>query len=136
MQPDPLFEWNRLENENSKHAVVSTMYLGVLARSPHIEAFTTWLLAGTGAAATLLIANIQSISAVIGRDGFQICMSLLVVSALFGLFTKCATVFFPVNSEAQTKLNESIVGLLGAHSVERKKLKRMRRNVVWIRHPT
>jgi len=122
MSTDPLKEWSRVANENTIHSVVSVAYAGMLSKSPQIDTFSTWLLAGTGATASLLIANIELVSKALSIEGFQISLSVLSLSALFGLFTKCASLFFPIDNEAQDSVKNKMIEILVNHGETRKKI--------------
>ncbi len=122
MSEDPLKEWSRLENENTTHALVSAAYVGMLSRAPQVDAFTTWLLAGTGATAGLLVANVGTISGALSVAGFQLCLSLLAISSLLGLFTKCAAAFFPIDGERQAALQAQSLKILETHGETRKQI--------------
>jgi len=56
--------------------------------SPVIDNYSTWMLAGCGAIAALMINNVQSIIPFLGEKGFKISIYLLVCSAISGLFQK------------------------------------------------
>lgn len=122
MDEDPLQAWSRIANENTKHAAVSAAYVGMLSRSPQIDSFSTWLLAGTGATASLLVANIADITAALSVPGFKICLSLLAIAALFGLFTKCASVFLPIDGERQAALQQQMLDIFTTHGETREKI--------------
>jgi hypothetical protein len=56
--------------------------------SPVIDNYSTWLLAGCGAIAALMINNVQSIIPFLGDSGFKISIYILVCSVISGLFQK------------------------------------------------
>jgi len=120
--PDPLFEWNRLENENTMHSLVAEMYLGMLVKSPQIETFATWLLAGVGATASLIITNAESITKALSPEGFKAALYCLIASALCGLLAKAITVFFPSNGKDHEAFRAKLMALIVQHGEERKKI--------------
>lgn len=120
--PDPLLEWNRLENENAKHSLVSEMYFGMLVKSPQLETFSTWLLAGVGATASLMITNAESITKTLSPDGFKAALYSLIASALCGLLAKAITVFFPSNGKDQEAFRARLMATIVQHGEERKKI--------------
>lgn len=122
IEQDPLIEWNRLENENTKHAVVSAMYGAMLKRSSQVEVFVNWLLAASGASAALLIANLQVATNSLTSKGFSFCIYALVVSALCGVLAKCTTVFFPTGGDEQQTLRDKLGLVFNAHNEEREKI--------------
>ena len=72
----------------------------LLSTSPTIDRFSTWLLAGIGAATTLTITNIESITRIISFQNVKGALYLLIVSGLFGLLEKYLAL------RIQTKLSE------------------------------
>ena len=56
--------------------------------SPVIDNYSTWMLAGCGAIAALMINNVQSIIPFLGENGFKISIYILICSAISGLFQK------------------------------------------------
>ncbi len=122
MEPDPLIEWNRLNRENAEHALISVMFTNIVTRAPQADAFSTWLLAGTGAAATLMITNIQGMLAAFGSHGYKVTLFMLVLSAVFGLLAKYVFVFFQYGGDSQSKLIEQIKPILEAHSEQEAKI--------------
>ncbi|WLT32333.1 hypothetical protein [Geothrix sp. PMB-07] len=122
MEPDPLLEWNRLNKENAEQALVSVMFMNFVSRAPQIDTFSTWLLAGTGAAATLLIANILNMFQALGRHGFKVAVFMLAISALFGLLAKCVFVFFQTGGDSQEKLIQQIKPIMDKHHEDEEKI--------------
>ncbi len=122
MNNSHLEDWSRLTNENTKHALVSAAYVGILSRSPQADSFITWLLAGAGATAALMISNITTLSSALTLQGLHMCLSLLALSAIFGLFAKSASIFVPVDGSAQAQLHEQMLGIMVAHGDERARI--------------
>lgn len=123
MEPDPLIEWNRLNKENAEHSLVSLMLSNLVSRAPQIDVFSTWLLAGAGAAATLMISNIQSMLAAFGSRGYKVTVFMLVLSAFFGLLAKYVFVFFQFGGDLQAKLMEQVKAVLDVHYEQEQKIK-------------
>jgi hypothetical protein len=123
MEPDPLVEWNRLNRENAEHALISVMFTNVVARAPQADTFSTWLLAGTGASATLMITNIQGMLTAFSGHGFKVTLLMLVLSAVFGLLAKYVFVFFQYGGDSQSKLIEQIKPILDTHSEQQAKIR-------------
>ena len=84
MNSDPLIEWNELNKENAKQNLISVMYGNLVGRCSQLDTFSTWLLAATGAAAGIVISNVQSITTILGKYGFRLTLISLVISAVLG----------------------------------------------------
>lgn len=122
-QPDHLGKWNRIQNEETTHSLVESMYLALLLRVPEIDAFVTWLLAGTAATAGLLVANIHAITETLGRGGVQWALYSLTSSLVFGVAAKASTVFIPSNAAHIRDGRQRIASILKSHREEREKIK-------------
>jgi hypothetical protein len=77
--------------------------------SPVIDNYSTWMLAGCGAIAALMINNVQSIIPFLGEQGFKISIYILVFSAISGLFQKyrslCVKAFITFANKIMTGAN-------------------------------
>ncbi len=122
-QPDPLSEWSRIENAETAHALARQAYLSMLSRIPNIDAFVTWLLAGVGATAGLLVANISSVGDALGRGGVRWVLCSLAASIVCGLLARIAVIFFPTEVDYFKTISEGISSILKAHSVKRELIK-------------
>jgi hypothetical protein len=129
--PDPLLEWNRLNRENAKNSLVSVMFGNISGRAVQIDLFSTWLLAGSGAAATLVVGNAQSLIALLGKYGFRRGLAALVSSAFFGLISKYIYIFFQYGGDYQTKLLEQVQPILDKHALDEKQIQEIakKRNI-------
>jgi len=85
---EPLKEWNRLARENTENAIVSSMFEAGSQSSEPIEKFSTWLLVGTAAVASFLIANADKLAPLISKSGFLVCGAFLCLSCMAGLVSK------------------------------------------------
>lgn len=82
---EPLREWNRLARDNAESAIVSSMFEASFKASEPIEAFSTWLLVGAAAVASVFITNADRLLPLIGTKGFLVCGAFLSSSGFFGL---------------------------------------------------
>ncbi|WP_265664268.1 hypothetical protein [Verminephrobacter aporrectodeae] len=117
--PD-LLDQNRIENENTKHELVSEMYLQLLSHSPQIEAFVTWLLALTGGTAALLIVNVESITKIVSNYGIRGTIYLITASAVFGLISKLIFVLSRKNYREDLSSNRDVYFRIISEHMERR----------------
>lgn len=93
-KPEPLIILEELrklaKNANAKaeNELIKIMISSILDVSPIIDKYSTWLLAGCGAIASIMIANISSVIPFLGSFGFKISLYLLMASAIIGLLQK------------------------------------------------
>lgn len=77
--------------------------------SPVIDNYSTWMLAGCGAIAALMINNVQSIIPFLGERGFKISIYILVCSVISGLFQKyrslCVQAFITFSDKIMSSAN-------------------------------
>lgn len=122
---DHLANWSRLENGITLNALKRAAYTSMLARGPQVESFATWLMAGAGATAGLLVANIGSVTDAIGRGGVQWVLYSLTASIFFGLASKAFAVFIPSNAAQIADARASIAAVLERHGAKRKEIEAM-----------
>ena len=79
--------------------------------SPAIDNYSTWLLAGCGAIAALMINNVKSIVPFLGENGFKLSVYFLACSVVFGLLQKYRSLCI----KAFNDFSEKIIG--GANSL-------------------
>jgi len=75
-------------NEECGRSFLRISISSTIEISPVIDNYSTWMLAGSGAIAALMISNVQSIIPFLGEKGFKISIYILVCSAISGLFQK------------------------------------------------
>lgn len=68
---EPLKEWNRLARKNTENAIVSSMFEATAKSSEPMERFSSWLLVGTAAIASFLIANSDKLLPLISKEGLN-----------------------------------------------------------------
>ena len=89
----------------------------IVGSSPILDKFSTWLLAGCGATAALMITNVKSIIPFLGTSGFTISISLLILAAVAGLLQKFRAIMVQCFYEFTEKL------LVGSNSLQTNHLK-------------
>jgi len=121
----PLLEWNRLAQENTENAMISSMFEGVLKASEPIEAFSTWLLIGTAAIASFFVSNADKLLPVISRSGFITCGAFLCLSCFFGLLSKIFGLRCKVMSEIGTAVKKTCLEHLAKYNEEEEKIQKV-----------
>jgi len=98
-------------NEDCEKNFTRIFISSALETSPSIDNYSTWLLAGCGAIAALMINNVKSIVPFLGESGFKLSVYLLACSVVFGLLQK----YISLCIKAFNDFSEKIVG--GANSL-------------------
>lgn len=83
-----LQNWASVTQSSTEIEIVKGLFKGASDTSPIIDRFSIWLLVGTGATASLMIANVASLIPVLGSAEFKISIYVLVISGLFGFLAK------------------------------------------------
>lgn len=119
---EPLREWNRLARENTENAIVSSMFEAASKASKPLEEFSTWLLVGTAAVASFLIANSDKLVPLLGARGFSWCGALLCLSCLFGLLSKLLGLRSHIGAETGEAVRKTFAEHLARYEAEEEKI--------------
>lgn len=119
----PLREWNRLARENTENAIVSSMFEAAARTSEPIETFTTWLLVGTAAVASLLITNAAKLMPFVKQGGFITCGAFLCVSCVFGILSRIFALQCKIGIELGAAIRKTFIEHLSKYEEEERKSK-------------
>ena len=119
---EPLKEWNRLARENTENAIVSSMFEAASKSSEPIEQFATWLLVGTAAVASFLIANSDKILPIVSNAGFLVCGAFLCLSCIAGLVSKIYALRCRIGIEVGNAVRRTFLEHLTNYEKEEKKV--------------
>lgn len=100
-----LAERHRLRAQD---AIVDTMIEASFKASAPIEQFSQWQLVAQGVIATYLIAHAESMREVLTSNGYLACAGVLVLSAIFGNFSKSQAVLLRAGTESYGALIEGL----------------------------
>ncbi len=92
--------------EKAEKQILRAYYTSVFEMSPLVDRFATWLLAGIGAIAGLMITNIESISSILPLSHIKLCLGVLTVSALFGFIEKFLALDIQSTATQELKLRQ------------------------------
>ncbi len=120
---EPLKEWNRLARENAENAIVASMFEATSRSSEPIEKFSTWLLVGTAAVASFLIANSDKLLPLVSQKGFLVCGAFLCVSCIAGLISKMYALRCKISIEVGAAVRQTFFEHLTKHKEEEKRIK-------------
>ena len=119
----PLLNWNRLARQNTEDAMVSSMFEAGFKAIEPLDAFATWLLIGTAAIASFLVANLDKIVPFLGQTGFLVCGAFLCFSCLFGLIAKIYALRCKIQIEIGAAVRKTFAEQLTKHEEEERKIK-------------
>lgn len=127
MSEDPrtrsLHEWNDLARENTENAIISSMFESMAKAIDPMDSFSTWLLAGTAAIASFLIANGEKLIPLMTKDGFIWCGLLLCLSCVFGLFAKIYALRSKISVEVNSLVRSTLTEHLTSYEQQEKMIK-------------
>lgn len=124
-QPDPLFEWNRLNKENAEQNFASAIFKSMAQTNPVVDKFSMWLLAGTGASGALLISQIEVVLPHLTAKGFKLCLAFLIISAVLGFVAKYKSLRCQIQTEMEGKLSELAAAIFAKHAEDKKKIQEL-----------
>lgn len=119
---EPLKEWNRLARENTENSIVSSMFEATSKSSEPIEQFSTWLLVGTAAIASFLIANSDKLIPLVSKGGFLICGAFLCLSCILGLLSKIYALRCKIGIEVSATVRKTFMEHLKSYEEEENKI--------------
>jgi hypothetical protein len=94
-------EWDALIHKNFQRGMLNCMSQATIEATYVMDKFSMWLLVGTGATASIMIANLDKIIPYMGSLGFKIAVIFLALSSLSGLIAK----IYSIGVEASAKLS-------------------------------
>jgi len=90
----------------------------ILAASPRIDTFSTWLLGATAGFLVLLVTNIERVINVIKTGPVRTIIVVLLVSAVIGLFQKVIALYFYVQTSIDEAGTRNLSEIVKVHSGE------------------
>ncbi|MGM0582851.1 MAG: hypothetical protein ACQETL_19400 [Bacteroidota bacterium] len=120
-----LDNWAGINKKNAEMGFTEGLFTGALVSSSIIDKFSTWLLAGTGATAALMIANLDKLSPVLGSETFRQAIYLLVVSALLGFLAKYKSIHCQIMLATGEEIKKRVLPVLEKHGEDEKKIEGM-----------
>lgn len=78
----------KIKDLNTLFEIERNAYQAILQTSPIFNKYSSWLLVGCGAAASLVIAHMDTINNYLSLDTIQLSLLILVIAGLFGLLEK------------------------------------------------
>lgn len=88
-----------------------------------LEAFSGWLLLGTAAVASFMVANSEKVLPLLGQRGFLFCGALLCLSCAFGLVAKFFAVRCRIGVQVGAAVTRTFAEHLAAYEAEEKSIK-------------
>jgi hypothetical protein len=112
---DPLVEWNRLNVSNAEQSLIEAFYLSTIAGSESVDRYSSWLLAGIGATAALMVSGVSSIVPFLTQQGFKYSLVILVAAGLAGMLAKLRALQVRVFLNARSSVHELFPPIISAH---------------------
>lgn len=121
-QQDPLQEWARIAKENAEIEAAQAVLHAVISTAPSIEKFITWLLAGSAAAAALMLANLDGLLRVFAISELRAVILLLLLSTLIGLIGKALSVLIQTQIETIEQVKKRMGKVLDEYGKTEEKI--------------
>lgn len=117
-----LESWATTVKNNTEIDFVQGIFEGALVSSPIVDKVATWLLAGTGATAALMIANIDKLTPVLGTSTVKDAIYVLIISALFGFLSKYKSVHCQVVYSIGEEVRKRLIPILDHHEQQEQEI--------------
>jgi hypothetical protein len=111
-----LENYARITKEQTEIELAKTLFECGLTTSPAVDRAASWLLAGIGATAALVVANLDKTVAFIGPSRVSVVLWLLLAAALFGLLQKYMAILVQIQVHVALELKKSLVPILEAYA--------------------
>jgi hypothetical protein len=122
---DNLIELAKITKKNAESKLIKMLLKEILKTSPILDKFSTLLLIGVGATASLMIANLEKILPIIGQVNFKDSIYLLVVSILFGVLAKIKFFYCQIALAINENLENQMVTILEEHDNNKEEIKNL-----------
>ena len=119
---EALENWAEINKKNTEIDFVESLFTGALVSSAIIDRFSTWLLAGTGATAALMIANFDKLKPVLGALTIKQSINVLLVSALFGFLAKYKSIYCQIMLAIGEEIKKRLIPLMEKHEEDEDKI--------------
>lgn len=109
------------DDESSKKFgadVAKAMVSAILAASPRIDTFSTWLLGSTAGFLVLLVTNIERAISVIDKGPVKAIIVVLIISAVIGLMQKVIALYFYIQTSIEEAVTRKVSETVRVHSGE------------------
>lgn len=113
---EAILQWATMAKRNAENSFTSQLFKSAAAASPTIDRASGLLLAGTGATAALMISNVDKLLPILTVAGIRQALSLLVVSALFGLLAKYKAVNVQSLAQISAEIHRTATPVLEEHA--------------------
>lgn len=111
----PIDELAKITKSQTELKVAKVFFDSVLTSSPVIDRSASWLLAGVGATAALIVANLEGTSSFIGRGPVSVVLWLLLIAGLFGLAQKYTAVLVQIQLHVDKKIKRGLQPVFDEH---------------------
>jgi hypothetical protein len=120
-----LDNWATINKSNFEISFVEGIFLASLTGSPIIDKFSIWLLAGTGATAALMIANLDKLVPLLGANILKISMYVLLLSALFGFMAKIKSIACQITQAVHKDMINRVIPVYDIYETDINKINEM-----------
>jgi len=110
--------WAALVKESVTTRFTKASFSGILSTSSVIDGFSTWMLAGAGATAALMISNLDRVASLLGQDKLKVSLLILALSAGLGFLEKILASYVNVFQAMDEKVTLLATPILEEHERE------------------
>ncbi len=104
-----LDNWAKNNSETAETNIVEGLFIGAMDASPIIDKFSTWLLAGTGITAALMITNLNKLVPLLSYTILKQSIYILIILALFGFLAKYKAIFCQIMLATEKEMKKRVM---------------------------
>jgi hypothetical protein len=113
----------KIKKNSTEKEFARILFKSTTSSSPTIDKFSTWLLAGTGATAALMISNLTSLSSVLNSPSIKYSLYILAISSLLGFFAKYYSLRCQITDTTADSITDNLKHAFERHEDSNKSIK-------------
>lgn len=111
-----LDDWAQITKLSTHRELTKASFLAVLKTSPELDKLSNWLLILTGATATLVISNLESITKITSAFAVRSSLFILILSGLAGFVAMALSLYTNIYVQVEKDINATFEAILGKHN--------------------
>jgi hypothetical protein len=120
-----LHEWAKTIKLTTHQELAKASFIAMLKTNPVVSAFSLWLLFISGAAATLFISNLATISTIIPSSSIKAVLFILILSAIAGFTVKGISLYIDMFLQINENINEAFSKIMEEHDKQEEQIEKV-----------
>ena len=117
-----LEEWASIVRLSTHQELAKASFIAILCSSSEVDKFSNWLLIISGAAATLIISNLASITSIISTNVISSVLFFLSLSGIAGFSVKGLAFYINIFLKVTEEINNLFAKILANHEKQEEQM--------------